>query len=71
MNPCATSNPCSPQAICQTDNHRAVCTCPIGMTGDPYTKCNPSKCLFVISFTFDLVVNVNLQSHSSSWMSEG
>ena len=43
VNPCATDNPCSSTAECTVNSHRAVCKCPPGFTGDPYSQCVPSK----------------------------
>ena len=43
INPCALENPCSSSAECTVSNHRPVCKCPAGFTGDPYTKCVPSE----------------------------
>lgn len=43
VNPCATDNPCSSTAECTVNSHRAVCKCPPGFTGDPYSRCVPSK----------------------------
>nr|XP_027235379.1 neurogenic locus notch homolog protein 3-like [Penaeus vannamei] len=39
VNPCPGS--CSPEAECTVVNHRPVCTCPPGFTGDPLTRCRP------------------------------
>ena len=43
MNPCANDNPCGSNAECTVNSHRAVCKCPPGFTGDPYSRCVPSK----------------------------
>ena len=43
VNPCAVDNPCSSTAECTVNSHRAVCKCPPGFTGDPYSRCVPSK----------------------------
>ena len=43
VNPCAFNNPCSSSAECTVNSHRAVCKCPSGFTGDPYSRCVPSK----------------------------
>ena len=43
VNPCTTQNPCGFTAQCRTISHRPMCTCPIGMTGDPYSRCVPSN----------------------------
>ena len=45
VNPCAVDNPCSSNAECTVNNHRAVCKCPPGFTGDAYSRCVPSKLL--------------------------
>ncbi|KAI5751389.1 hypothetical protein M8J77_007046 [Diaphorina citri] len=42
-NPCA-SGACAPTAQCEVRNHRAVCSCPVGYLGDPYTSCR-AECL--------------------------
>ncbi|PNF22176.1 hypothetical protein B7P43_G05064 [Cryptotermes secundus] len=39
INPCTVSNPCAPNAECQAKNHRAVCQCPSGLTGNPFINC--------------------------------
>lgn len=39
VNPCTASNPCAPNAECQAKNHRAVCQCPSGLTGNPFINC--------------------------------
>ena len=39
VNPCTYNNPCSPSATCTVSNHKALCTCPPGTTGDPYQRC--------------------------------
>lgn len=39
MNPCIDSNPCSRTAECMALNHKAVCSCPTGMIGDPFINC--------------------------------
>ena len=43
VNPCAYDDPCGSNAQCTVSDHNAVCKCPIGMTGDPYNLCVPSK----------------------------
>ncbi|BES97160.1 PTI [Nesidiocoris tenuis] len=39
VNPCSISNPCAKNAECQPTNHKAVCRCPAGLVGDPFTNC--------------------------------
>jgi hypothetical protein len=41
MNPCSNDNPCAPTAECTVNNHRALCKCPPGFTGDAYSRCVP------------------------------
>uniref|UniRef100_A0A8D8WK56 EGF-like domain-containing protein n=1 Tax=Cacopsylla melanoneura TaxID=428564 RepID=A0A8D8WK56_9HEMI len=41
--PCA-SGACASTAQCEVRNHRAVCSCPQGYLGDPYTSCR-AECL--------------------------
>ena len=43
VNPCSVDNPCGTSAECTVDNHRVNCKCPPGLTGDPYSRCVPSK----------------------------
>ena len=43
VNPCAYDDPCGSNAQCSVLDHDAVCKCPPGMTGDPYSLCVPSK----------------------------
>ncbi|XP_014249775.1 neurogenic locus notch homolog protein 2 [Cimex lectularius] len=38
--PVCTAGTCANNARCDASNHRAVCTCPPGTFGDPYTSCN-------------------------------
>jgi hypothetical protein len=35
--PCPGS--CGYNALCNVINHTPICTCPLGMTGDPFTSC--------------------------------
>lgn len=37
QDPCP--NTCGIEANCKTSNHNPICTCPIGFTGDPFTRC--------------------------------
>lgn len=39
INPCIDGNPCSRTAQCLAQNHKAICTCPDGLIGDPFTNC--------------------------------
>uniref|UniRef100_A0A2S2QFK9 Neurogenic locus notch 2 n=1 Tax=Sipha flava TaxID=143950 RepID=A0A2S2QFK9_9HEMI len=39
VNPCTVSNPCASTALCTINNHKAVCRCPDGLTGDPFISC--------------------------------
>ncbi|KAK9510972.1 hypothetical protein O3M35_005636 [Rhynocoris fuscipes] len=38
--PVCTSGTCAPTARCEVSGHRAVCTCPPGTFGDPYSSCH-------------------------------
>ena len=75
VNPCTTNNPCSQSARCSVTNHRAVCNCPPGTTGDPYTQCVPSKFLpqsldyskCNLLLAFRQLVNVPFSSSSQNW----
>jgi hypothetical protein len=40
INPCDQS--CGQQAVCQPQNHVAICRCPRGFTGDPFRVCKCS-----------------------------
>ena len=52
VNPCAYDDPCGTNAQCTVNDHNAVCKCPPGMTGDPYSQCVPSKILFFSNCLF-------------------
>lgn len=39
VNPCAVGNPCSLSADCKPTNHKAVCSCPTGLVGNPFIRC--------------------------------
>lgn len=54
VNPCKNGNPCARNAECQAQNHRAVCICPAGLIGDPFTNC----------FAEDIVVKPECTSDS-------
>lgn len=41
VDPCPGS--CGPGATCRQVNHNAICTCPAGLTGDPFTGCSPQR----------------------------
>lgn len=51
-NPC--SGTCGLGARCEVINHNPVCSCPGGMTGDPFTRCyeQPSMLLFILKYHF-------------------
>ena len=34
---------CGIDAECHVVNHNPICTCPHGMTGDPFIRCDPGK----------------------------
>lgn len=37
---------CGNQAICEVFNHVATCTCPQGMSGNPFFDCRPYQSMF-------------------------
>ncbi|EAT34892.1 AAEL012905-PA [Aedes aegypti] len=39
VNPCTEFNPCARSAECLAQSHKAICSCPIGMVGDPFQNC--------------------------------
>lgn len=39
IDPCPGT--CGLSAICQVVNHNPICSCPVKMTGDPFTRCIP------------------------------
>ena len=40
LDPCLKNpSPCGPGAICKNINGVAICQCPSGKTGDPYSRC--------------------------------
>lgn len=39
VNPCVQGNPCARTAQCSASNHHAVCSCPVGLIGDPFVNC--------------------------------
>lgn len=39
VNPCSNGSPCARTAECLAQNHRAICSCPAGLIGDPFTNC--------------------------------
>lgn len=45
INPCLVSNPCARNAHCEASNHRAICKCPSGLTGDPFINCYQGRFL--------------------------
>ena len=51
---CVDPCKCARYADCSARNHRGICTCQLGYTGDPYgIACTPSECL--VSITFSIV----------------
>jgi hypothetical protein len=36
--------PCGGQAVCKGVAHQPTCSCPPGLTGDPYVTCNRREC---------------------------
>ena len=44
VNPCILGDPCSANAECYGNNHRATCRCPSGYSGNPYDRCIHIEC---------------------------
>lgn len=44
VDPCSVNNPCSNNAVCFSNQHKAECRCPPGLEGDPYVKCETQGC---------------------------
>ncbi|KAI2804698.1 hypothetical protein BLOT_003686 [Blomia tropicalis] len=40
QDPCSVYRACGQYAICRSENHRAVCSCPSDHKGDPFTACD-------------------------------
>lgn len=47
---------CGQGAVCTVNNHRAICSCPPGYTGNPSIKCSQSK------YIINLVKNVSIKN---------
>lgn len=41
INPCAGT--CGLNSLCNVVNHNPICSCPIQMIGDPFTRCIPKR----------------------------
>lgn len=48
VNPCTVSNPCASTALCTINNHKAVCRCPDGLTGDPFVSCYKGEIFYTM-----------------------
>lgn len=53
-NACTIDRPCGISATCRPENHRAVCTCLPGTTGNANEECIPGAlsnrtCMYVLS----------------------
>lgn len=46
--PCPHS--CGLRAHCIVKNHSPICTCPLGMTGDPFTQCYGKFNVTILSY---------------------
>lgn len=57
VNPCTISNPCASTALCTINNHKAVCKCPDGLTGDPFISCYKGKKLN-ITYIFNIYFSI-------------
>ena len=56
LDPCE-SNPCGVDAVCKVLEGNPSCSCPQGMTGDPYVKCGTFQSGFVPYSTNSLLTN--------------
>lgn len=45
QSPCSGQSPCGKGAICKGSDHRKVCICPDGFTGDPIKLCTAYECI--------------------------
>ena len=60
LNPCrAGATPCGQNADCRVVNHNPICSCILGFTGDPFTRCSKvermstlSNCSVLYFFSF-------------------
>jgi EGF-like domain len=39
VNPCTNGSPCAQSAECLAQHHKAVCSCPSNMVGNPFIRC--------------------------------
>lgn len=39
VNPCSDASLCGTNAKCEVEKHNPICSCPRGMTGDPFQSC--------------------------------
>lgn len=47
MNPCTYGNiRCGLNALCEPQNHQAVCVCPAGTQGNPFVSCITGRCQY-------------------------
>ena len=49
VDPCLVSNPCPKTSRCSVEDHKPICSCSPGETGDPYTQCSHSELFRIIS----------------------
>lgn len=65
-------NTCGLRAHCLVKNHNPICTCPAGMTGDPFTQCYSKfeiikiKNKIKINLFNNLKMNIFIYSNSTS-----
>lgn len=53
VDPCPGT--CGTLAVCETHNHIAICTCPQGMTGNPFTYCRPFECKILLQLCLNMM----------------
>ena len=57
-NPCPGT--CGLNAQCETINHRPICSCQAGYTGDPFSNCLPSPSKFYYFSTYYSIFQFNM-----------
>jgi hypothetical protein len=50
---------CGSNALCEVFNHVATCSCPQGMSGNPFFECRPYQCKFKKKRTLLVYLNLN------------
>lgn len=45
---------CGLGARCQVINHNPICSCPTGLTGDPFTRCVPAPGKYMLKYYINI-----------------